>query len=222
MVTCPAFSPTSWASWQLGKVIILMRKPRHLNRKLIGDYSHPVYQDLLKPLTAQYSQFQPWYLISISANEIWEVEWFIVLNMFTKLLIFMCGLYISQLSCIHFHVTECKYIPWMNVKCHVYFWVQVHRAIGAFYSKSNYIQSPVCNLPSWEVSSQIHSLKANNQTARSASLFHTRHCKCLSMILCFHTDKKMIESDSLSNWCFYKHAVLLVPRSSLFSCFISS
>lgn len=174
MVTSPAFSPIPWVLWQLGKVMTLMRKPGHLNRRFIGDYSHPVYQDLLVPLTAQYSQFQP------PAYQLKRYgKWGVLLclpNCWFPRVDF------SQLSCIHFHVPECKCIPWMNVKCHVYFW--------AFYSKSNYIQSPVCNLRSWEVSSQIHCLKANNQTTRSVSLFHTRHCKCLSMILCFHADKK--------------------------------
>lgn len=161
-------------------------------------------------MTAQYSQFQP-PAYQLMRYGKWNglLCWICLANFW-----FPCVDFSHSVSCIHFHVTECKYILWMNVKCHVYFW--------AFYSKSNYIPSSVCNLRSWEESSQIHCLKANNQTTRSVSLFHTRRCKCLSMILCFHTDKTMIEFDSLSNCCFYKQAVLLVSCSSLFSCFIFS
>lgn len=73
-----------------------------------------------------------------------------------------------------------------------------------------------------EVSSQIFHLKASNQTTRSGSLFHTRHYKCLSVILCFHADKKAIRCDSLSIRCFSRHVVLLALRYSLLSRLIFS
>lgn len=75
--------------------MILMRKLGHLNRRFIGDYSHTscIPRSFGTYDCTIFSISTP----SISADEIWKVEWFIVLNMLSKLLISMCGLFTAEL-----------------------------------------------------------------------------------------------------------------------------
>lgn len=130
----------------------------------------------------------------------------------------MCWICIPHLICIHLHVTECRNISQVNVKCHVYFRVEVHRSIGTFYSKSNYTVHRV-QFTILEVTPQMLHLKADNQTTRSVSLFPTWHHKCLRKHFAF-TQIKTINFDSLSNCCFYRHAILFVPCFSHLFCLI--
>lgn len=109
-------------------------------------------------------------------------------------------------------------ISQVNVNCHVY--LQVHRSIGTFYSKSNYTVHSV-QFTILEVTPQILHLKADNQTTRSVSLFRTRHHKRLRKHFAF-TQIKTITPDSLSNCCFDRHAILLAPCSFQLFCLIFS
>lgn len=125
----------------------------------------------------------------------------------------MSGIYIPHLNCIDLYVTESKYISQVNVKCYVHFWIQVHRSIGSFYSKSNYTVHSVqfTIFHKFSISRQI--IKPQGQWA----------CLILDTIsVCqWHfsfTQIKMIKSYSQSNCCFCRHAILLVSCSSHLFC----